>query len=180
MIGLSFIFLLGPKLKIQAKANYLRFSLGPEAGLCSWNNAFCKYKERVSSIASSSRGASISLQRLNSQAVPVLSYICQLLPPSAEMLESELHAFHKMLRMPYTFKRSQFFNLPSLRGPSIRSIGALCFSALNRTARNTVKDVRALHAQLRESVVDNPPFSILQHFDDGPILSGVAALCSSP
>ena len=86
---------------IQAKAKYLGFLLGPEAGLFSWKNAFCKHKQRVNSIASSSRGASISLQSYDSQAVPVLSHICQLLPPSAEMLELELHAFLKMLRMPY-------------------------------------------------------------------------------
>ena len=84
------------------------------------------------------------------------------------MLEFELHAFHKVLHMAYTFKRAQVFNLPSLGGPSIRSIGAMCFSALHRTSRDTLVGIPEAFSSLRESVRDNLPFQTYNSFAMAP------------
>ena len=146
------------QVKIQDQAKYLGFILGPKAGESSWHAPFAKFKDRVSAIALATKGPTINLHTYNSLAVPVLSYICQLLPPTNSMLEFELHAFHKILHMAYTFKRSQMFNLPSLGGPAIRSIGAMCYSALHRTSRDTVRGIPEAFRTLRESVLNNLPF----------------------
>ena len=60
---------------------YLGFQIGPASGTLQWKAALEKYKNRVDLISKSGLTASLACHRYNSLAVPVLSYIAQLISP---------------------------------------------------------------------------------------------------
>ena len=60
------------------------------------------------------------------------------------------------------------FSLPSLGGPAIRSLGAMCYSALHRTSRDTVVGIPEAFLSLRESVLNNLPFQLYNSYSMAP------------
>jgi hypothetical protein len=116
-------------------AVYLGFFLGPRALSKQWEAPFKKFKQRVQAIAHARAPASITAYTYNSKAVPVLSYVAQLLPLPSYALKCERNALHSITHMAtnaYTF--SDFFGLSQFGAPVFRCIQAQAHAALTRAA----------------------------------------------
>ena len=109
-------------------AIYLGFFLGPQALSKQWEAPFKKFQQRVQEIAHAHAPASITAYTYNCKAVPVLSYVAQLLPLPSEALKIERHALHSITHM------ADFFGFPEFGGPKFRSLQVHAHASLTRAA----------------------------------------------
>ena len=66
---------------ISNHAKYLGIQMGPSAGSVQWLDSIGKFKSRVSDIAASGESAALCFRQYSARAVPVLTYVSQLITP---------------------------------------------------------------------------------------------------
>jgi len=137
------------KFSIQPATKLLGFYVGPKAGEFNWAEPLAKFKARVQCIRHSRASININTYSYNIQALPVTAYQAQLLHLPKEYALLERVAMHTVLRMHINAMRhGDFFQLPLLGGPKLRSLTAACAATLFRTSCKTVTSWRQWVSQL--------------------------------
>ena len=114
--------------------------MGPQAKEVQWANTICKWDARSRDIVSSRCGPTLAAFRYNFIAVPVLRYKAQLLPPPDGIHTKERFMLHRILHTPpNTFELNTFFQMESMGGPPVQSVGCYCRSSMFRAAHSTIK-----------------------------------------
>ena len=104
-----------------------------------WEGPLKKYNSRVKHIQNGAASVKLNAYTYNARAVPVTSYVAQLIPLPKNMAVQERVAMHTVLRAPInSMRHADFFHLHEFGGPKLRSLTASCASALFRTATKTV------------------------------------------
>ncbi len=153
--------------QVCSTAKYLGFFLGPEAGAHNWAGPLRKFRDRVAAIRASDAPVSIAVYTYNIRAVPVTSYVSQLIPLPKEAAALERTSMHTVLRLPQqTFHHSDFFNLSELGIKDLRSLTVACKSALFRCAACTVTHWPHWKTQLQTTAAETLPLS---HLHDGSL-----------
>jgi len=125
--------------QVESSAKLLGFYVGPGMGKFNWEGPLSKFVGRVKDIKSATASVALNAYDFNSRVSPVLSYLAQLLPLDGKHFMLERVAMHTVLRAPWnTFRHSDFFQLPKIGGPKLRSPNVACAAALFRTAAKTV------------------------------------------
>ena len=94
-----------------------------------------KFQQHVQEIAHAHAPASITAYTYNCKAVPVLSYVAQLIPLPHEALKVERHALFSITHMATNaFTFLDFFGFAQLGAPEFRCIAAHAHAALTRCA----------------------------------------------
>ncbi len=104
--------------------------------------------------------AALASYTYNVRAIPVLSYVAQLcfLPPN--FAQVEWTTMQTVLRTATNaFSHSDFFALPSLGDPALRSASATAYSAIFRTAHVTLTCWKSWKHQLIFAAQESLPFS---------------------
>jgi len=134
---------------IKPATKILGFYLGPKAGAMNWAEPLAKFKARVQCIHHSKASINVNAYTYNAKALPVTSYQAQLLHLPKEYALLERVAMHTVLRMHINaLRHADFFQLPVLGGPKLRSLTAACASTLFRTSCKTVTSWRQWVSQL--------------------------------
>ena len=124
---------------VESSTKLLGFCIGTSAGSKNWLGPLTKFKARISAIKNSQASLQLNCFTYNSRAVPVASYVVQLVPLPAEYMVLERVALHSTLRFPINaLGHADFFQLSQLGCPKLRSLSAACASALFRTAHCTI------------------------------------------
>ena len=153
--------------QVCSTAKYLGFFLGPEAGAHNWAGPLRKFRDRVAAIRASDAPVSIAVYTYNIRAVPVTSYVSQLIPLPKEAAALERTSMHTVLRLPQqTFHHSDFFNLSEFGIKDLRSLTVACKSALFRCAACTVTHWPHWKTQLQTTAAETLPLS---HLHDGSL-----------
>lgn len=106
-----------------------------------WAGPQRKLNDRVKHSKGASASVYINAYDYNVRALPALSYQAQLLSFNKDHFVMETVALHVVLRAPWsleTFRHSDFFQLPIVGGPKLRSPNVACAAALYRTAAHTI------------------------------------------
>ena len=150
--------------RIQNKGKYLGFFLGPEANSAQWNGPLEKYTSRVDAIYASHAAISISSYSYNTRAVPVVSYVAQLVTPPPRMQRLELTSLNKIAHMATNaLYLKDFLSLEEAGGPQFRSVAASMRAAMLRTACQTVTVWPEWQRQLQVAAEESLPFSRWMH-----------------
>ena len=139
---------------VTSHAKYLGLLLGPAAGEHQWDTATQKYKHRVHKIALLEAPIQIKSYLYNTNAVPVLQYIAQLLPIPRLFIQVELGLLHKMLHLPnnaFPLKAMQSFHL--LGGPALSAVSCTSTAARIRASVMTLTGWKT-HLDILKRVVE--------------------------
>jgi len=96
----------------------------------------------------------------NIKAIPVTSFVAQLIPLPPDAPQIERNALHKITHMATNaLPLADFFNLNSAGGPALRSLSATSAAALYRTSAKTLTHWPEWKRQLMEAGTEFLPFA---------------------
>jgi hypothetical protein len=124
---------------VKPVSTYLGFVMGPASNASQFDAPIKKWKSRSAAIANRHSSAAVSVAQYNRQALTVLGYKMQLTIPPKRMALQEMHVLSHVLHMAFgALDAAAQFNLDAAGGPKIRSVKALSFATLTRTAVKTL------------------------------------------
>ncbi len=132
--------------------------MGPQSGSQQWLAPFAKFNDRVMCIYGSGAAASMSAYTYNSRALPVVSYVSQLICLPELAGEWERKALYKVSHFANNSMEHQtFFHLHLYGGPKFRSLLASSKAAMMRTAHKTVSGWPSWKVQIIRSAQEGLP-----------------------
>jgi len=120
-------------------AELLGFFVGPLAGPQQWLKPLSKFSRRIHDMKYAGASINMNTYDYNSRALPVLSYVAQLVPLPASFAMEQRRALHVVHHAPFnTFAHSELFQVSHFGLPVPRCGIAATASALMRAALKTV------------------------------------------
>jgi len=117
-----------------------------------------KFGQRVHEISRSGSAVSVATYTYNIRAIPVLSYVSQLIPLPHNAHEIERGSLFKVMKMATnSLRHADFFQLHKAGGPKLRSLTAASAAALFRTAAKTVPSWPQWKLQLTQTAQECLP-----------------------
>ncbi len=117
-----------------------------------------KYRERVKPIGATNAATALSVYNYNIKTVPVLAYVGQLCPLPSSFAQTERVAMQAVLKLATNaLRHPDFYQLPAIGGPVLRSAEASAFSALFRAARVTITVWPSWLSQLKAAAMESLP-----------------------
>ena len=168
------------KFQIKPTAKYLGFWLGPAANTMQWTEAGNKWLGRGRDIADAKYPASVTAREYNVKAVPVLSFLSQLLEVPSDFIQKETHLLHRLLHAPgNAFDKKSLHNLQEFGGPELKSIKAVNIASLVRTATKTIPNYRVSFGKLKATAERFVPYAdFFEHIYWGYFWDSKALVCN--
>jgi hypothetical protein len=120
-----------------------------------------KFRDRVNRIYDSGVAISVAAYTYNIYAIPVSSYVAQLVPLPPEALKIERAALHKVMHIATNaIPLKDFYNLGRCGGPKFRSLCATAAAAMFRTAAQTITHWPEFKRQIIEAATAFLPIEL--------------------